>query len=305
MDFSRPSRPTLVACSVSAVFVIALAVVVVKVHAAGTFVPTWTGCYNASSGTINKLQQGTTPLKACATGEMPVMISSGDITSISVGGGLTGGGDNGDITITLDAKYSLPQACMTGGIPRWNGSAWECGVDHDTTYTAGTGLSLTSTIFSLLPGYRLPQGCQNGQIAVSDGSGGWTCANQPAAPISHFATAPTGAVLDDGAFYGFGTVNITSPGLYLVIGKGTIESDENVQDFKSVSCSLQPGPTGVAVDRTSLGSIVLDDVPEIPIALAGQVSFSSPGTMTLGCSADPGADGIQFEDARIVVVKLQ
>jgi hypothetical protein len=305
MKLSRLSRRSIAVLSFSAAVAVGLAIVVAKVAASTSFVPTWTGCYNPSGGTINKLQQGAVPLRTCVAPSFPVMVSSGDITSISVGGGLTGGGDNGDITITLDAKYSLPQACMTGGIPKWNGTAWECGVDHDTTYSAGTGLSLTSSIFSIVPGFRLPQGCQSGQVAVSNGSDSWTCANQPAAPIAHSATSGIGAVLDDGKFYGFGTVNITEAGLYLVIGKGTIESDENVQDFKSVTCSLQPGPVGTAIDSTSLGSVVLDDVPEIPISLVGQVSFTSPGTMTLGCSASPGADGIQFEDARIVVVKLQ
>ena len=70
-------------------------------------------------------------------------------------------------------------------------------------------------------------------------------------------------------------------------------------------CSLEPGPVGGPLDSTTLGSSVLDDVNEIPLALVGQVSFTSPGSVTLGCSADPGADGITFEDARIVVVKLQ
>jgi len=300
---SRLSRQSTVVFSFSAAIVIALAIVVVKA-ASGSFVPTWTGCYNAASGTINKLQQGTTPQKACNTGDIPIMVSSGDITSISVGGGLTGGGDNGDVTITLDPKYSLPQACMTGGIPKWSGTEWECGVDHDTTYSAGTGLSLASTVFSVLPGYRLPQGCQEGQVAAKTAADTWTCANQTAPAIAHSATAPEGAVLDDGKFYGFGTVSITSPGLYLVIGKGTIASDENVQDFRTFTCGLAPGSAGTFLDSTRLGSSVLDDINEIPLALVGQVSFTSAGTVTLGCSADPGADGIRFEDAHIVVVKL-
>jgi len=55
---SRLSRQSTVVFSFSAAIVIALAIVVVKA-ASGSFVPTWTGCYNAASGTINKLQQGT------------------------------------------------------------------------------------------------------------------------------------------------------------------------------------------------------------------------------------------------------
>ena len=303
MNCRRLFRRSTLVFSFTVLIVAGLAIVVARA-AGGSFVPTWTGCYNGASGTINKLQQGSAPLKACSTGDIPIMISSGDITSISVGGGLSGGGDNGDVTITLDPKYSLPQACMTGGIPKWNGSQWECGVDHDTTYSAGTGLTLASTVFSLLPEYRLPQGCQDGQIAVKAGADSWTCGNQAASPIAHFDAPPNGAVFDDGGFHPFGTVAITSPGLYLVIGKGTVNSEENVQDFSSVRCSLLPGPTGAPLDRTTLGSSVLDDINQIPVALVGQVSFTSPATVSLGCSADPGADGITFEDARIVVVKL-
>ncbi len=48
-------------------------------------------------------------------------------------------------------------------------------VDNDTTYTAGTGLELTGTQFGLAATYRLPQGCNSGQIAKWDGVV-WTCA---------------------------------------------------------------------------------------------------------------------------------
>jgi hypothetical protein len=43
-----------------------------------------------------------------------------------------------------------------------------------TTYTAGTGLSLSNTEFSLRAAYRLPQGCTGGQIAEWSGSA-WIC----------------------------------------------------------------------------------------------------------------------------------
>ncbi len=46
--------------------------------------------------------------------------------------------------------------------------------DDDTTYTAGLGLTLSGGAFSLVAGYRLPQGCSNGQIAEWNGSV-WIC----------------------------------------------------------------------------------------------------------------------------------
>jgi hypothetical protein len=50
------------------------------------------------------------------------------------------------------------------------------GVDNDTTYNAGTGLSLSGGQFSLAATYRLPQGCASGQIAKWSGSA-WACDN--------------------------------------------------------------------------------------------------------------------------------
>ncbi|MGC9357239.1 MAG: tail fiber domain-containing protein [Anaerolineae bacterium] len=46
--------------------------------------------------------------------------------------------------------------------------------DDDTTYSAGTGLSLGGGSFSLTTPYRLPQGCDPGQIPEWNGSA-WTC----------------------------------------------------------------------------------------------------------------------------------
>jgi len=50
-------------------------------------------------------------------------------------------------------------------------------VDTDTTYTNGTGLSEVSEAFSILLGYQMPQGCNDGEIAeYNTTSGGWDCA---------------------------------------------------------------------------------------------------------------------------------
>ncbi len=57
----------------------------------------------------------------------------------------------------------------------WNGSQWAPGpVGSGGSFTAGTGLGLAFGEFSLLPTYRLPQGCGNAQVAKWDGSA-WTC----------------------------------------------------------------------------------------------------------------------------------
>ncbi len=50
------------------------------------------------------------------------------------------------------------------------------GVDNDTQYAAGAGLTLSDTVFSLRQPYRLPQNCANGQIPEWNGMA-WTCGN--------------------------------------------------------------------------------------------------------------------------------
>jgi hypothetical protein len=47
--------------------------------------------------------------------------------------------------------------------------------DDDTTYSAGDGLTLSDTTFSIAGSYQLPQMCSNGQIAEWNGSA-WVCA---------------------------------------------------------------------------------------------------------------------------------
>jgi hypothetical protein len=117
-----------------------------------TNVETYSGCLSTggAGGEISKVAVGLDPTKPCPSGQRLIHLSGGDITAVSAGTGLSGGGDNGAVTLSLDAAHSLPQGCPAGDVAKSDGSnSWGCAKDEDTTYTAGRGLELSGTQFQL------------------------------------------------------------------------------------------------------------------------------------------------------------
>lgn len=61
-----------------------------------------------------------------------------------------------------------------------SGKVGTCSIGSITSLVAGTGLSggtiTTTGTLSIAASYQLPQSCTNGQVATSNGAGGWTCA---------------------------------------------------------------------------------------------------------------------------------
>lgn len=98
-----------------------------------------------SDGQVAKYQPGGTTL-ACAN-DIDTN-SGGTITGVTSGTGLTGGGSSGSVDLALLPTFQLPQTCSTGQTAKTNASGnWICG-DAGATYSAGSGLNLTSGTFS-------------------------------------------------------------------------------------------------------------------------------------------------------------
>lgn len=269
-------------------------------------VTSYTGCLVSKDGVIIKIKAGEAPSSPCSGGMVQVHFSGGDITKISVTGALTGGGDNGEVTIGLKPEFTLPSACDSGEIAEWNGTAWVCGTDNDTTYLAGTGLDLTGTAFSIEPSYRVKNtpDCPSGQFATGFADAGTiTCAAPPpppAASIPYVSTASAGGgIPDDDVVRPYATLAPGS-GTYFIVAKAVILSEQNADQFRGVTCRLRVD--GTIFDTLRLTDDTLNAVDQIPFTLM----WTAPVTtdFALECVANEGADGLQILNVKLVGVKL-
>jgi hypothetical protein len=104
-----------------------LAAVITAAPAAGAAVPSYTGCLSPVLNTIYDVAPGDAPAHPpCLRPANMIRLSSGDLTSLAAGTGLTGGGDNGDLSVAIAPSYRLPQSCSAGQTTSWNGTDWAC-----------------------------------------------------------------------------------------------------------------------------------------------------------------------------------
>jgi len=100
---------------------------------------------------------------------------------------------------TLSPRQPLtaaPYALYASSAP-WSGlqgvpAGFADGVDNNTTYHAGEGMSLSHGTFSIASSYRLPQGCHKGQIAQWN-SALWACADVTVPAHDHWGETWSGS----------------------------------------------------------------------------------------------------------------
>jgi hypothetical protein len=220
---------------------------------------TLTGCVNAG-GELKHLVVGDNASNSCAKGETLVHLGDGDITSIDTpdAGGLAGGTDTGDASLSIQPSFRLPQGCKTpNNVPKWISGAWACAPDNDTTYS-GADFALSNqscadgtfvnaidskgkiqcsaavTIAQLAAGDK---NCANGGLAVTAGGGVFYVCNGasgpsggqgqtgPAGPAG--PQGPAGTVSNASSGNGLFHISLTNAGLVLKGPGGTITIDRS------------------------------------------------------------------------------
>jgi hypothetical protein len=274
-------RKLLVALACASVFAGAGAVYALAGHEAE--VASYTGCLGLSSGKFSGFAAGESPSAPCNPGEVMVHLSGGDISDVQtpVAGGLEGGNDNGVASLALQESYKLPQACAAGQVPKWSGPAWLCGTDANSTYTAGTGLQLTGSEFSITQGFRLPQ-CAAGQVAKA-AVGFWNCAadNDSGGDVTG-VTAGTG--LTGGGSTGTVTLGLGS-GYQLPQGcsAGQVAKKNSFSDgWVCAPDSDSPDPELLVFQNAGA---------EVTLCGVLDVTCSSVGTASASCPAGSSATG--------------
>src|SRR3981081_1050993 len=78
-------------------------------------VPSYTGCLSPILSVVYDVAQGESPAHPpCRPPASEIHLSSGDITGLVAGTGLTGGGTNGSVSVDISPSYRLPQSCTSG-----------------------------------------------------------------------------------------------------------------------------------------------------------------------------------------------
>ena len=186
-------------------------------------VTTVTGCVTSSG----QLRGVTTGPAACKSGETPVTLSSGDITSVDTpaDGGLTGGAASGAASLSLQQSFRLPQSCASGDVIRWSAALqyWTCGSTFEPkAYEVfRQTVPFTITAVGVFPGEKVltlsvPPGKYTVSMYIgltkSDGSGIIRCNTFAEGPGANGNVLVNGSLLAATTLSGQSVEALTGPG---------------------------------------------------------------------------------------------
>ena len=308
---TRWIRRRALAVAVAAVAVVAIAGTALAGHQTSG-VKSYTGCLVGGDGVMIRIKEGNAPRSACTGGQVEAHFSGGDITKISVGDGLVtvpSDGANGNVRIELAAGQTLPSGCTAGRVAEWNGSAWICGEDNDTTYSEGTGLNLSAgNAFSIEPDYRVKNApdCPGGQFAKGFSDAGVIDCTAPASSsgVEVWQKSSTGPIdLPDGE--GVDLVAMPLPaGTFLITAVATVRDESGVGDDEvAVSCTLRNG--AFAALPVNGGYVDIGEGQGLPGATTlvhGLLSLASGDTVRFTCFG--AGENNKAEEVTLTAVKV-
>jgi hypothetical protein len=240
-----------------------------------------------------------------------VSVGAGDITGVTAGFGLEDGGTTGEVSVAVDTdviQARVSGTCAAGeSIQSIDATgAVTCETDTDTTYSAGTGLSLSGTTFSAdttALQARVSGTCSAGQAIQSiDATGAVTCETDTDTTYS----AGTGLSLSGSTFSADTAVlqsrvtGTCAAGSSIrtidASGAVTCETDTDTDTTYSAGSGLTLSGTTFSADTSTLQSRVTDTcatgeaIQSIDASGAVTCEAVGPGDIT-GVTAGSGLTG--------------